>query len=132
MSDLGVVLDEAVVEVAKAEKHLELFKFLGCGPFCNAGDFYRVHLDLTLGDDDTKILNGELVEGAFFEFEVEVVFGEAGKDVVGKFVKESEVVVEDENVVEVDNEVILVDEVRKNEVHKGLKGGGCHELLGFS
>ena len=104
-------MDEAAVKVAEAEESLKLFEFLWCWPFCNAGDFDRVHLDLSLEDDDARVLNEELVEGAFFGFEMEIIFGEAGEDVMGELVEGGEIVVEDEDVVEVDDEVIPVDEI---------------------
>ena len=43
---------------------------------------------------------------------------------MSELVEGSEVIMEDEDVVEVDNEVTLVDEIGKNGIHKGLKGGG--------
>ena len=99
------------IKVAEAEESVELLEFLGCGPFCDARDFDGVHLYLALGDNNTKVLDGKLVEGAFFRFKIEVVFSEAGKDVVSQFMEGREVVVEDEDVVKVDDKVILVDEV---------------------
>ena len=66
---------------------------------------------MTLGDNNAQVFDRKLVKGAFFRFEVEVIFGEAGKDVVSELVEGSEVVMEDEDVVEVDDKVVLVDEV---------------------
>ena len=78
---------------------------------------------MALGDDDAKVLDRELIKGAFFRFEVEVVSSKAGKDIVSQLVEGGEVIMEDEDVVKVDNEVVLVNEVRKNRIHKGLEGG---------
>ena len=35
LGDIGVGVDEAVVEVAKAKERLKFFKLLGLGPVCN-------------------------------------------------------------------------------------------------
>ena len=37
-----------MVKVAKAKERLKVFEFLRLWPFCNAGDFGRVHFDFTM------------------------------------------------------------------------------------
>jgi hypothetical protein len=52
------------------------------------------------------------------------MFLEAGQDIMGKDMEIREVVMEEQDVVEIDDEVAGVNKVRKNRVHKRLKGGG--------
>ena len=80
---MGVILDEAAVEVAKAEEGLEVLEFLWLWPFGNARDFSRVHSDFAMGYYDTEVVDGSLVKGAFLRFQVKVIFSEAREDVVG-------------------------------------------------
>ena len=75
-----------------------------------------------MGDDNAEVIDGSLVKRAFLGLEVEVVFGKAGENFVGKFMEVGEVVVEHEDVIQVDYEVFLVDKVIEDRVHEGLKG----------
>ena len=76
-----------------------------------------------MGDDDPEVINGSLVERAFLRLEVEVIFGKARKNFMGKFMEVGKIVVEHENVVQVDYEVLLIDKVIEDRVHERLKGG---------
>ena len=44
---------------------------------------------------------------------------------MGKGMKEVQGGVEEENIVEIDNEMTFIDKVRKDGIHKGLKGCWC-------
>jgi hypothetical protein len=123
--NLGVVLDEATVEVAEAEEGLEFFNCLWLGPFGDTGDFGGIHCNRSFRNDDTEVFNGGLVEGAFLGFEEEVVFLEAGENIMGKSVEELQGGVEEKNIIEVDDEVSFIDKVGKDGVHKGLEGRWC-------
>ena len=100
---MGVVLDEATVKVAEAKEGLEFFNCLWLGPLGDARDLSRVHTDASFRDNDAEVFDGGLIEGTFFGFEEEVVFLEAGEDVVGEGVKELQGGVEEENIIEVDD-----------------------------
>ena len=80
--DVGVILDEATIEVAKAKEGLQVLEFLRLWLFCNARDFGRVHSNFAVGYYDAKVVDGSLVEGAFLGFQVKVMFGETGEDIV--------------------------------------------------
>ena len=80
--DVGVILDKATVKVAKAKEGLEVLEFLRLWPFCNAGDFGRVHSNFAMGYYDAKVVDGSLVKGTFLGFQVKVMFGETGEDIV--------------------------------------------------
>ena len=45
---MGIILDEATIEVTKAQKRLKVFEFFGLWPFCNARDFGRVHFNFAM------------------------------------------------------------------------------------
>src|SRR5712672_1357122 len=122
---LGIVLDEATVKVAKAEEGLEFLNSLWLGPFGDTRNLGRIHGDGTFRNDDAEVFDRSLVERAFLRFEEEVVFLEAGEDVVGKDVKEWQGGVEEENIIKVDDEMAFIDKVREDGVHKGLEGRGC-------
>ena len=75
MSDLGIDVDEATVEVTKTKEGLYFFDFGGTRPFSNSLDFSRVHSYVAIANDNSKVFNGRLVKGAFFRLEVKVVLG---------------------------------------------------------
>ena len=80
--DVGVILDEMTIKVAKAEEGLQVLEFLRLWPFCNARDFGRVHSNFTMGYYDAKVVDGSLVKGTFFGFQVKVMFSETREDIM--------------------------------------------------
>jgi hypothetical protein len=48
-----------------------------------------------MGDDNAKVVDGSLVKGAFLWFEVKVVFGEVGQDIMGKCVEVRKVIMKE-------------------------------------
>src|SRR5712671_5637971 len=80
--------------------------------------------DGTFRNDDTEVFDRRLVERAFLRFEEEVVFLEAGEDIVGKGVKKWQGGVEEENIIKVDDKMAFIDKVGEDGVHKGLEGHG--------
>src|SRR5712671_1791723 len=80
---------------------------------CSGSRFHlgRVHGDGSFRNDDAEVFDRSLVERAFLGFEEEVVFLEAGEDIVGKGVKEWQGGVEEENIIEVDDEMAFIDKV---------------------
>ncbi|KDQ26546.1 hypothetical protein PLEOSDRAFT_1042866 [Pleurotus ostreatus PC15] len=71
--DMRVALDEAAVEVDEPKEGLEFSPSPRGRPVRNSGDLHGVHLDLTLGDDDSKILHLGLLEIALVRSEEELV-----------------------------------------------------------
>src|SRR5712672_2962432 len=84
--------------------------------------------DGTFRNDDTEIFDRRLVERAFLGFEEEVVFLEAGEDVMGKGVKEWQGGVEEENIIKVDDKMAFIDKVRE-EAKRALEG--CFPFITF-
>ena len=52
---------------------MDLFPVLRSGPFRDSGDLGGVHLDVVVGDDDSKVLDPSLFKLAFLCSEVEFV-----------------------------------------------------------
>ena len=101
--DVGVILDEAMVEVAKAKEGLQVLEFLRLWPFRNARDFGRVHSYFAMGYYDAKVVDGGLVKRTFLSFQVKVMFGEARENIVSQSMQVGEIVVKEEYVVKVDD-----------------------------
>ena len=55
-------MDEATIEVNEAYKGLHISPVLQDGPLVDSGDFNRVHHDLVLRNDQSKVFNLLLVE----------------------------------------------------------------------
>src|SRR5712671_2024767 len=123
--NLGIILDEATIKVAKAEEGLEFLNGLWLGPFGDTRNLGRVHGNRSFRNDDAEVFDRSLVERAFLGFEEEVVFLEAGEDVMGKGVKEWQGGVEEENIIKVDNKMAFINKVGEDGVHKGLESRGC-------
>ena len=131
MSDFGVVLDEATIEIAETEEALGFFEVAWNRPIRDCLYFGGVHFDLAMGDDDTKVLNRRLVEETFLRFEVQIEFDKVTEDFMGKFVEHGKIVMKEEDVIQVNNKVTLVDKVLKDMGHKRLKcGWGVAEAEG--
>jgi hypothetical protein len=69
-------LNEAAVEIGKAQEGLNLLLVAWSWPFRYSGDFYRVHLRLSMGDDKSEVFNFGLCELAFVMSEIEFVLSE--------------------------------------------------------
>ena len=75
MGNFGVVVDESSIEVTETKERLDFFNLSGSWPFGNTLDLSRVHAYIAITNNDAKIFDGCLIEGAFFGFEVKVIFG---------------------------------------------------------
>ena len=81
------MFDKTAIEVAETKERLKVFEFLRDRPLGDTWNFGQVHFDMSFGDDDTKIFNGGFIEEAFFGFEVEVVLGKVGEDIMCECIK---------------------------------------------
>jgi hypothetical protein len=77
MGDFGVIVDEAMVKVAKAKEGLNLLDLGRTWPFSNALDFGGIHADVSIVNNNAKVFNGSLIKRAFLGFEIEVVLGDS-------------------------------------------------------
>ena len=88
---------------------MEFFDGLWLWPFGNTGDLGRIHTNTSFRNYDTEVFNRVLIERTFLGFEEEVIFLKAGKDVMGKGMKELQGGVEEENIIKVDDKMAFID-----------------------
>ena len=55
-SEFGKILNEPMVKVGETKEPVEVAEVVRCGPLGDGMDFDGVHRDLTLVDDESKIL----------------------------------------------------------------------------
>ena len=73
-SDVGVVGDEALVEIGEAKERANIFHLGWSRPIRNSIEFNWVHGQLTGFDDHAEVFDFVSGKLAFFEFQVEVEF----------------------------------------------------------
>jgi len=122
--DVGVVGDEATVEIGKAKEGADILDFLGSGPLGDAIEFDGVHGELTGFDDHTKVFNLGGGEFTFFEFKMEVEFHHTLQDTLSTFLVGGGVGGEDEEIIHVDNEPTFGDHIAEGVIHESLERGG--------
>jgi len=69
-SDARITLNKPTVEIAKAQKRLNLSFVCQRFPVRNTGNLHRVHTDLPMSNNDTKVLGLSLIKGALVEVKV--------------------------------------------------------------
>ena len=92
-------LDEATVEIGEAQEGLYLLLATRCRPFRNSGDLHWVHLCLSMGDDESEVLNLGLGELALVMTEVEFVLPELFQHQAGHLVMLFHCLCEDQDIV---------------------------------
>ena len=76
-SDIGVVGNEATIEIGEAKERANIFHLSWCGPICDAIELDRVHGQLAGFNDHAKVLHFVGGELALLKFQVKVEFGHA-------------------------------------------------------
>ena len=123
-SDVGVVGDEAAVEIGEAKERADIFH-LGWGrPAGNPIEFYWVHGQLTRFDDHAEVFDLVGGEFTFFELQVEVELSHALQNTFSAFFMEGGVGGIDEKVVHIDDEPSFGNHIAEGVVHETLEGGG--------
>ena len=121
--DIGVVGDEASVEIGEAKERANVFH-LGWGrPACDPIKFDWIHGQLAGFDDHAKIFNLVSGELAFFELQMKVEFCHVLENALRTFLVEGGVRGVDEEIIHVDNEPSFSNHIVKGVVHESLKGG---------
>ena len=123
MRYIGIMVNEAKVEIAESQKTLNITFGRRGWPFSNSFDFNRVHSNLAISNDNSKIFDFGFIEFTFLRFEIEFVFSETFHNFMNMFVMLFEVVVEDKNIVKVNENMSLRDFNMENLVHHRLKCG---------
>ncbi|KDQ24151.1 hypothetical protein PLEOSDRAFT_1020914, partial [Pleurotus ostreatus PC15] len=121
-SDMRVVLDEAAVEIDEPEEGLEFSPSPRGRPVRDSGNLHRIHLDLTLGDDDSEILHLDLLEFALVCSEEELVPLEDLQDPLENPTMLFARFGVDQDVVQIDNNHTFRNELPEQVVHHGLEG----------
>jgi len=119
--DIGVVMDELLIEVGKPKERLDIFHFAGYRPLLDGLDLVGGHGEAVQREDISEILYGVMVPFAFTRAWKQVVFLESPENVSNVFMMLFGVVGVHEDVVKVD-EYVDVEEVTKNVVHESLEG----------
>lgn len=83
--DVRVVLDEATIEVGKAEEGLDVLDFSGFWPIKYSLDLVFGHREAGGRHDVTKVLDGVFVPFAFIGSGVQTMFSEAFQDLPDVF-----------------------------------------------
>ena len=103
------VLDRSVVEICKFLELLDIRHIEGSRPLLNTLYFYRIHLNMVVGHQDTQILNFRDFKLAFLGSKIEIVFFQTAKNLVDDTTMLREVTASDEYVVQVDGDLAFCD-----------------------
>jgi hypothetical protein len=122
-SNLRKVLDETSVEVEETDEGAKLFEGLRNWPVKDALDLYRIHRDLSLGNDKAEELDFGDLELALLRFDEQLMLSENLEDFPCHSPEDLKVGVEDENIVNVNQHATRVNAFPENLVHHGLEGG---------
>src|SRR6202522_4116486 len=71
--DVGIVENEAAVEISETQKRLNVFDFLWFRPILDSLDFSGRHLQTILGEDETKVLDRVDREKTFIRADIKSV-----------------------------------------------------------
>jgi hypothetical protein len=116
-------LNESLIEVTKTKERLDLSFISWCFPICNSGDFDGIHADLAISDNDAKVLGFLLIEHAFVQVEVQLVFTEDLHYAAYLCMMFTKHLGEDEDIVDINDDLAIVNLNSENLIHHGLKHG---------
>ena len=89
--DVGVVMNEATVEVCESKERLDVLNFLQFQPVRNGLNFIHGHKESIGGKTETEVLGGGGMELTFLWLGKEIVFAEVLEDFMDMFLMELEV-----------------------------------------
>ena len=123
-SDIGVIGDEASVEIGEAKERADIFHLGGSWPIGDPIEFNWVHGQLTRLDDHAEVFN--LVGGEFtlFELQMKVELSHTLQDMFSAFFMEGGVGGIDEEIIHIDNQPSFSNHVAEGVVHESLEGSG--------
>ena len=103
VSDIGVIGNEASVEIGEAKERADIFHLGGSWPIGDPIEFNWVHGQLTRLDDHAEVFN--LVGGEFtlFELQMKVEFSHTLQNTFSAFLMEGGVGGIDEEIIHIDN-----------------------------
>ena len=118
------VLDEPSVEVGEFEEGLHFLLIHWSGPLSNASNLDWVHCDRVVRDNHSKVLDHGFLKLTLVGMEVEFVLLQQLQNVAGDLPMLFKGLHEDEDVIQIDHDYAFRDEILKDVVYHGLKGGG--------
>ena len=120
---MGEPLNETMVEVSKAQEGLYFLLVIWHWPFRNPCNLYRVHLRLSMRDDEAQVFDLGLCKLTLVVSEIEFVLSESFQYQACDSVVLFHRFCKDEDVIQVDTDYTLGDEILENDIHHGLEGG---------
>src|SRR6202790_3777904 len=120
---MGEPLNEMTVEVSKAQEGLYFLLAIRRWPFRNPCNLYRVHLCLSMRDDEAQVFDLGLCKLTLVMSEIEFVLSESFQYQACNSVVLFHRFCKDEDVIQVDTDYTLGDEILENVIHHGLEGG---------
>src|ERR1700731_1268754 len=122
--NIGVSMDEAVVEVGKPKERLYVFNLPWSGPFLYGINFSCVHRKSSRRQYKSEVLHSFNMKFTLCQVQEETVLPEPSEYLLDMFDLLFWVLGVDEDVVEVDDHE-CVKEVGEDVIHEVLESGGC-------
>ena len=97
--NVGVVVDEATVEVRETEEGLDVLHLAGCWPIRDGFDLVSRHGESVGGKAESEVFSGSSVEFTFLRFGEEIVFSEALEDFADMFLMGFDILGVDQDVI---------------------------------
>jgi hypothetical protein len=121
---LGEVFDKASVEIGEPDETPNFFELRGWCPISDGLYLDRVHGNFARADDQSKVVDMELLELTFLGSEVKIVFFETPKNFVNDLPMFLESGAPDKDVVQIDCDFAFSNQICKYGVHQRLESGG--------
>ena len=97
--NVGVVVDEATVEVRETEEGLDVLHLVGFWPIGDGFDLVSRHGESVGGKAESEVFSGSSVEFTFLRFGEEIVFSEALEDFADMFLMGFDILGVDQDVI---------------------------------
>jgi hypothetical protein len=114
---LEEVLNKALVEIGKPNETPDFFEFHRWGPMLDGFNFNWIYGNFARADDQSKVVDMGLLEFAFLESEVKIVFFETAKNFVDNFPIFIESGTPDEDVIQIDCDFAFSNQICKDGIH---------------
>ena len=120
---MGELRNKTSVKVDKADEGLDFLFALWDWPFRNSCDLHRIHLNVVIGDDDSKVFNPGFLKLTFLFPKLEFVRPQTFHDHPGDTLMFRQILGEDQDVIKIYTDHTLSNKIFENLVHHGLEGG---------
>ena len=113
-NDVGVVVDESMVEVCKSKEGLNVLNFPRFWPIGNGLNFLHRHGESVGRETETEVLGGGGMELTFLWLGEEIVLSEASEDFADVFLMGLEVLGVYQDVIQIDDNTDIEEILRTN------------------